>query len=231
MPTATPNLIVLGPPGAGKGTQAEQFAREHGVPRISTGDILREAVQSGSALGRAVRAVMDSGGLVSDDIMVELVRERLAREDAAGGFVLDGFPRTVPQAKALDQMMRGRGALVVLEIVVPEEELVRRLCARRICGRCGVVAGDGGSAATCALCGGPLVQRSDDEEDVIQERLRVYNRDTQPLVEFYRARETFRTISGDLPARQVAAEIRAQVATLPSADPSGSRQPVSEKRP
>src|SRR5688500_10997665 len=116
---------MLGPPGAGKGTQAERFAREYGIPRISTGDILRAAIQSGSDMGQAVKAVMDRGELVSDDLITGIVRERLARPDAAGGFVLDGFPRTVPQAKALDGLLAGRDTLIVIEMQVPDEELVR----------------------------------------------------------------------------------------------------------
>src|SRR5690606_4878113 len=124
---------MLGPPGAGKGTQAERFAREHGIPRISTGDILREAVQSGSELGQTVKAVMDRGDLVGDELITGIVRERLARPDAAPGFVLDGFPRTVPQARSLDTIVDGRAPLIVVEMQVPDEELVRRVRARRVC--------------------------------------------------------------------------------------------------
>ncbi len=131
------NLIMLGPPGAGKGTQAERFARSRGIPKISTGDILREAAQAGTELGLKARAVMDRGELVSDDIMIGIVRERLARQDAAGGFVLDGFPRTVTQAVALDEMLAGREPIIVIDIVVPETELVRRLAARLVCEDCG----------------------------------------------------------------------------------------------
>ena len=224
-----PNLIVLGAPGAGKGTQAEKFAREHNVPWISTGEMLREAVQSGSALGRAVKAVMETGRLVSDDIMLDLIRERLARPDASSGFVLDGYPRTVPQARALDEIMHDRGPLAVFDIVVPEEELVRRLRARRICGSCGVGASDS-PGDRCARCGGTFVQRSDDEEAVVRERLNVYSRDTKPLVDFYRGRQTFRTIQGDQPSHQVAAEIRVQAAGLLSAPSQAARAPAPQRR-
>src|SRR5262245_17250676 len=131
------NLIMLGPPGAGKGTQAERFARSRGVPKISTGDILREAVQAGTDLGRRAKAIMDRGELISDDVMIGIVRDRLDRDDARGGFVLDGFPRTVAQAEALDKIMNGRDPLIVLDIVVPLSELVRRLASRLICEDCG----------------------------------------------------------------------------------------------
>src|SRR2546423_3257279 len=127
------NLLMLGPPGAGKGTQAERFARSRGIPRISTGDILREAVHAGTEIGLQAKAIMDRGELVSDDVMIGIVRERLERDDAAGGFVLDGFPRTVAQAAALDDIMSGRDPLIVVDIVVPESELVRRLGLRAIC--------------------------------------------------------------------------------------------------
>ncbi len=203
-------LVVLGPPGAGKGTQAERFARDRGLPKISTGDILREAVQSGTELGRAARALMETGRLVGDDVMIEIVRERLERNDARRGFVLDGFPRTVAQAKALDKMLDDEAPLAVIDVEVPEDAIVRRLSARRICGSCGWTAVSGASA--CAKCGGALVQRRDDAEDVVRERLRVYQDDTQPLVDFYRDRSTFRSVDGDQSPDAVAADIAAAVA-------------------
>src|SRR5262245_38237327 len=124
------NLIMLGPPGAGKGTQADRFARTRGIPKISTGDMLREAVKAGTEIGQRAKAIMDRGELVSDDVMIGIVRERLDRADARVGFILDGFPRTVAQAKALDVLMGGRDPLIVVDITVPESELVRRLSAR-----------------------------------------------------------------------------------------------------
>src|SRR5439155_22032792 len=127
------NLLMLGPPGAGKGTQAERFARTGGIPKISTGDILRDAVTGGTEIGLKARAVMDRGELVGDDVMIGIVRERLERDDTGGGFVLDGFPRTVAQAAALDGIMSGRDPLIILDIVVPDAELVRRLSSRMIC--------------------------------------------------------------------------------------------------
>ena len=187
------NLVMLGPPGAGKGTQAERFALKHGVPKISTGDILREAVTSDTAFGRAAKAVMDAGRLVGDEIMIGIVQERLARGDAKAGFVLDGFPRTVPQAIALDDML-GTQPLVVVDIVVPEQTLVRRLASRRMCEKCGHSALP--AERECTKCGGELVVRIDDSAGIVLERLRIYVDQTSPIVEFYRARPNFRAIDG-----------------------------------
>ena len=234
------NLIMLGPPGAGKGTQAERFARTRGIPKISTGDILRDAVSAGTDIGRRAKAIIDRGELVSDDVMIGIVRERLEKPDALGGFVLDGFPRTVVQATALDTMMDGRGRLIVVDIVVPEAELLRRLGIRMICADCGANAGGfaeaaagaadkivvapGGAAAEaiaavraqtdplrCRRCGGPLVQRSDDNDAVVIERLKVYHRQSEPLVEYYRTRPTFRSINGAQPPDCVAADLAAAI--------------------
>ena len=197
------NLVMFGPPGAGKGTQARRLAGERSIPQISTGDVLREAVHAGTQLGVQAKAIMDAGELVSDDIVVGIARERLARDDAQRGFILDGFPRTVAQASALDAMLNGRDPLVILELSVPDERLVRRLSSRRVCSACGAVAGfprdgsGGGVPADCAACGGALMQRSDDREDVVRERLRVYREQTSALVEFYSGRPTFHRIDGD----------------------------------
>jgi adenylate kinase len=209
------NLVVLGPPGAGKGTQAKGFAAGRRIPHISTGDMLREAVAAGTGIGLRAKAVMEQGGLVSDEIILGVVRERLAKPDAQDGFLLDGFPRTVAQAEALDRMMAGRGPLVVVDIAVADEELVRRLTSRRVCSRCGAnawVPAEGAAApAGCATCGGALIQRPDDREEVIRERLRVYARDTRPLVEYYRGRPSFRTVNGAQAPEQVARDLAAAV--------------------
>jgi len=207
------NLIVLGPPGAGKGTQAERFARARGIPKISTGDILREAVQIGTPLGLKAKAIMDRGELVGDEVVIGIVRERLDRADAQSGFVLDGFPRTVAQAEALDTIMAGRDPLIVIDIVVDGGELVRRLGTRMICDACGSTAAAGSAAGLCcAKCGGRMVQRADDNAGVILERLKVYERQTKPLVEYYRARPTFRTINGVQSPDQVAADLASAIA-------------------
>jgi adenylate kinase len=207
------NVIMMGPPGAGKGTQAGRFARERQLLKISTGDILRDGIKA--QLPGAVRAKerMDRGELVDDETMVAIVRDRLLRPDAQRGFVLDGFPRTVAQAEALDQIVaeRNKGPLVVVDVRVPEHELVRRLAGRMICGNCGANAElptDGSAASTvCVKCGGELVQRSDDNEQVVRERLKVYERATKPLVEFYRERPTFRIVNGAQPPERVAHEL------------------------
>jgi adenylate kinase len=200
------NVVMLGPPGAGKGTQAERFAERHGLPKISTGDILREEVSADTPLGRIAKATMDAGNLVGDDVMIGIVDHRLRRDDARRGFVLDGFPRTVHQAAALDTIMDGRGGLVVIDIVVPEDVLVRRLAARRICQICGSNAPVEWTT-NCGKCGGGLVQRSDDSESVVRERLKVYHRQTKPLVDYYSARPTFRAIDGNQPPDVVTAAI------------------------
>jgi adenylate kinase len=206
------NVIMLGPPGAGKGTQAERVARTRGIPRISTGDILRDAVQHHTAVGESVRAIMDRGELVSDDVMIGIVTERLGREDVSPGFVLDGFPRTVAQAAALDRLMHGRDPLIVLDIVVPESELARRLGTRMICGACGTNAtGKEPLGGCCGKCGGRLIQRADDNDAVVLERFKIYQTATKPLVEFYRDRPTFRSIDGAQTADSVTAALAAAI--------------------
>ena len=192
------NVVMLGPPGAGKGTQSERFAKTYGLPKIATGDILREAVMAGTPMGLAAKATMDAGQLVGDEVMIGIVGDRLARPDTCAGFVLDGFPRTVTQATALDRIMDGRGPLVVIDIVVPEDVLLRRLAARRICGACGINAPVEWLSA-CGACGGPLVTRTDDSDGIVAGRLKVYHQQTLPIVEFYSGRPTFRQIDGNLP--------------------------------
>jgi adenylate kinase len=221
------NLIMLGPPGAGKGTQAERFAKTKGIPKISTGDILREAVHAGTELGRRAKAIMERGELVSDEIMIGIVRERLDRDDARAGFILDGFPRTVPQAKALDGIMASRDPLIVLNIDVAEDVLVRRLTTRLICQDCGTNAlvedAAAGAGLRCRKCSGAMVQRADDNAAVVLERLKTYQRNTKPLVEFYGARPTYRSVNGAQAPNTVTAELEAAVATLSDGTASGVR--------
>jgi adenylate kinase len=177
--------------------------------------MLREAVAAGSELGCQVREIMARGDLVGDALMIELVRDRLSRPDAQAGFVLDGFPRTLRQAETLDRLMNGRGPLLVIELVVPEAELVRRLSMRRICSACGVNAPPGPAEdALCPSCGGDLVQRTDDGADVVRERLRVYARDTAPLVAYYKSRPGYVRVDGARKPDEVAAALSAIAAEV-----------------
>jgi len=208
------HVIMMGPPGAGKGTQGARLARERGLAKISTGDILRDAIRGETKVGQTVKAIMARGELVDDETMIAIVRERLLREDAKAGFLLDGFPRTVPQAEALDRIMdeEAGAPLIVLDVRVPFHELVRRLGVRRICGACGSNADPFGPLASqCAKCGGVLVQRNDDNQDVVIERLRVYERQTFPLVEYYQGRPTFRVVNGAQAPERVAEELDAMI--------------------
>lgn len=183
-------IILLGPPGAGKGTQAQFICTSLGIPQISTGDMLRAAVSAGSDLGKRVKAVMDSGALVSDAIIIELVRDRIERADCANGFLFDGFPRTIPQAEALVEA--GVDIDRVVEIVVPDEEIVRRMSGRRVHAASGrvyhVTFNPPRVEGKDDVTGDPLMQRDDDREDTVRDRLAVYHRQTHPLVEFYEAR-------------------------------------------
>lgn len=193
MPT---NIILLGPPGAGKGTQAEFLVQALGIRHISTGDMLRAAVANQTALGLEAKAYMDAGKLVPDDLVVGIVRERITEADCADGFLLDGFPRTIAQAEALDTAVEELGlpAPLVVNMAVADEELIRRLSGRRMCDTCGAIfhvsreAVEVGAPCPRADCGGKVYQRSDDQPEAIRRRLEVYEAQTRPLIEHYRAR-------------------------------------------
>jgi adenylate kinase len=197
-------LILIGPPGAGKGTQAAMLSREMGIPHISTGDMLREAVASGSEVGRRAKRFMDSGGLVPDDVVVSIVSERLGRPDCARGWLLDGFPRNGPQAEALaaEISRAGRRVTAALYLRVPAEEVTQRLAGRRICRnpKCG--AGyhlenmPPAKPGVCDKCGGELYQREDDKPETIRKRLAVYERDTAGLIDLYRRQGVLREVDG-----------------------------------
>jgi adenylate kinase len=218
------NIIMLGAPGAGKGTQAARFTARRGVPKISTGDILREGIKNELPVALVAKAKMDRGELVDDATMVEIVRERLSRPDTVAGFILDGFPRTVSQARSLDAIMeeRGNGPLIIVDIAVPKETLVRRLAGRRICSRCGTNAEPSGSETSCQRCGGALEQRADDSDKVVLDRLKVYHSATEPLVDYYRGRPTFRTVNGAQPPDRVAEELEAAIDAAAAVRPSVS---------
>lgn len=196
-------IVMLGPPGSGKGTQCAMLSRRLGVPQISTGEMFRDAVSRGDELGRKAKAFMDAGELVPDEIVLDMVRERISRSDALDGFLFDGFPRTVGQAETLSEMLDKQGKQIdmVFWLSVPEEENVRRLSGRRVCSKCGAVyhliynpPPEGGGCEAGGEC--ELIQRGDDKEEVVIERLRVYKRQTSPLIEFYKHTGRLVTIDG-----------------------------------
>jgi adenylate kinase len=202
-------VIFLGPPGAGKGTQARRAAARWGLLQIATGDMLREAMAAGSELGRQAKRYYDAGELVPDDVIIGLVAETLGCPEAGKGFVLDGFPRTLPQAEALGRLLDERDLALdqVLLFRVGEDELLRRLTGRRVCRRCGhnyhVVFSPPARPGVCDVCGGEVVQRKDDEEATVRRRLQVYERDTRPLVEYYRSQGLVEEIPAEAPPDQV----------------------------
>jgi len=196
------NVILLGPPGAGKGTQAKMLVEEYQIPQISTGDILRAAVKEGSPLGKEAKACMDKGDLVPDSVVIGIVEERIQQPDCAKGYMLDGFPRTVPQAEALDGMLKNLSSQIdhVVSIEVANEELVGRLTGRRTCRDCGVgfhvMFDPPEQEGVCDKCGGELYQRDDDNVETVSSRLEVYESQTLPLIDYYAAQEKIRPIDG-----------------------------------
>ena len=209
------HLVLLGPPGAGKGTQAGRLSRRLSIPHISTGDILRDEVQRGSELGLKAKGLMDKGQLVPDDIMVGIVRDRIGSADCADGFILDGFPRSVPQASGLEQFDGNLTALLAVSLNVPLDEVVERLGQRRTCRKCKTMFHESLNppkvAGVCDDCGGELYQREDDQKDVIEARLEVYQRQTEPLLDFYRGRKALLEVNGRGSADEVFSRL---VATL-----------------
>ena len=195
-------IVLLGPPGSGKGTQAKVLTDKLGVPQISTGDMLRAAVAAGTPLGREAKAIMDRGALVPDSVIIGLVRERLAQADCRPGYILDGFPRTVAQAEALDGMLRELQTPLdcVLSLTVPAEDVVERIAGRRTCRGCGkmyhVRYSPTREPGRCDACGGETYQRDDDREDTVRNRLRVYTEQTAPLESFYERQGLLRLVPG-----------------------------------
>lgn len=204
----------MGPPGVGKGTQAILLRERLGVPHVSTGDILRASMQAGASLGKQVRGFVEGGQLVPDDLMGDLIAERLQRSDARGGFILDGFPRTVGQVRTLDEVLARAGMPLdhVLMLVAPEEEIIRRLSGRRTCPQCGAVyhleSRRPESAGICDACGVALAQRPDDAEEVIRKRLGIYRAQTMAAGQVYRERGVLREVDGVGDVQQVAARLR-----------------------
>ena len=193
-------IILLGPPGAGKGTQAKRLAEEFAIPQVSTGDMLRAAVKNGTELGLKAKSFMDAGGLVSDEVVIGIVKERLAEPDCSKGFILDGFPRTIPQAVALDRVAGelGKEIRFVLSLEVDPNELMERLCGRRTCTACGAMYHVKFSVpkaqGKCDKCGAALIQRDDDMEETIRRRLDNYNKSTAPLLDYYRDTGKIRSV-------------------------------------
>jgi adenylate kinase len=212
--TAPVNVVLIGPPGSGKGTQAVRLAERYGIPHISTGEILRSAVRAGSALGRQVADIMAAGSLVSDELMTDLVRARLQEPDVTRGFVLDGYPRTVNQAEALDSMM-GNARMIVLLIDVPDGEIVRRMGTRRVCDSCRLTQSVADAfhpdSEPCPYCGGTLVRRPDDEPETVRRRLATYAEYATPVIEHYRKRPTFGVVDGVQHADKVTAAMTAHI--------------------
>ena len=211
------NLALIGAPGSGKGTQGKRVARDTGVPFISMGDILRQKRNDSSALGKKLAEVMAGGGLVSDDIVISIIRERLQESDCGSGFVLDGFPRTVAQAEALDQLLDEihKPLSAVLYLDVPEDIIVERIVGRRVCSKCGheyhVKFAPPKNAGVCDACDGELVQRADDTEGTVRKRQAAFREMTVPVVEFYRRKKVLRSINGYGPMDDVYAAISAAV--------------------
>lgn len=217
------NIVLIGPPGSGKGTQAVRIAERYRIPHVSTGDILRAAVKAGTALGRQVASTLASGGLVSDDLMTDLVRGRLSQPDVAPGVLLDGFPRTAGQARALDDILAGAPLLAVL-IAAADAAIVQRLGTRRVCEACAITQSVSDVEATdeaCPYCGGRLVRRPDDDPEVVRRRLATYADYAGPLVEFYRQRPAFAEVDGlqapaDVTAALVAVIDRIRPPSIPA---------------
>ena len=202
------NVIFLGPPGAGKGTQAVRVCERLGIPQISTGDILRRAMKEGTPTGLAAKSYIDKGELVPDSVVIDIVRERLAQDDCKAGYVLDGFPRTVPQAQAL-----GEFATIdaVIDIEVSDEALTERLSGRRVCLACGGTyhVNQLNGSTTCAKCGAELVQRNDDKAETVLSRLKVYHAQTAPLIDYYQQKGLLRAVDGAAPMDECFAAIMA----------------------
>ena len=217
------NLILLGPPGAGKGTQAKRLEQAHGLVQLATGDMLRAAVASGSELGRQVKAIMEAGRLVPDDVIVRMIADRIAQPDCSRGFILDGFPRTVPQAEALDAMLseHGRGLDRVILMEVDEPALIERIAGRLTCRKCGASYHERFNPPAvdrvCDICGThDLVHRADDRAEAVKTRLDAYRNQTAPILPYYRARGILRTVDGLADIDEVTRQIEAVLRDVPA---------------
>jgi adenylate kinase len=218
-------IIFIGPPGSGKGTQAKRLASRFAIPHISTGDILREAVADGTELGRQAAPIMAAGGLVPDDLMVGIINDRLRKPDAEKGFILDGFPRTVVQAEKLEGIVgpalsetegNGKSDLRVLQLLVPDDALVRRIVLRRTCAQCGAIyhleTNPPATASVCDRCGAEVIARPDDNETAVRKRLEAFHRQTLPVATFYKSKSILREVDGVGPVDEVFERIEKSLA-------------------
>ncbi|HID49886.1 MAG TPA: adenylate kinase, partial [Chromatiales bacterium] len=227
-------IVLIGAPGGGKGTQAKLLVDKFRIPQISTGDLLREAVANGTPLGLRAKAAMDAGQLVSDDIVLGMIRDRLSRPDARKGFILDGFPRNIPQAEALDALLAemGKPLQVSLLIDVPFDILMQRLTGRRTCAACGAIFNVYTSPpridGICDNCGGNLVQRADDNEETVINRLRVYEAQTAPLIDYHRKQGILRTVQGTGEVEDIFNAILRVLNTLPGTEAATSPAPAKK---
>ena len=208
-------IVMLGAPGAGKGTQAKMISEKYGIPHISTGDIFRANIKEGTELGKKAKAYMDEGKLVPDELTCDLVVDRIAQDDAQKGYVLDGFPRTIPQAEALTNALNERGEKLdfAIDVEVPDENIVNRMGGRRACLKCGatyhVVFAAPKTEGICDVCGEKLVLRDDDKPETVQKRLNVYHEQTQPLIDYYTAQGVLKTVDGTKDLDEVFGQIKA----------------------
>ena len=218
-------IIFIGPPGSGKGTQAKRLAGRFGIPHISTGDMLREAVADGTELGLKAAPIMASGGLVPDDLMIGIINDRLAKPDAQAGFILDGFPRTIVQAEKLDGIVaadvesgqgNGHGGLRVLQLLVPDDAIVRRISARRTCVQCGAIYhlenNPPANDSVCDRCGAEVIARADDTEPAVRKRLEAFHRQTLPVATYYKAKQILREVDGVGPVDEIFERITTSLA-------------------
>ena len=218
-------IIFIGPPGSGKGTQAKRLAGRFGIPHISTGDMLREAVADGTELGLKAAPIMASGGLVSDDLMIGIINDRLAKPDAQAGFILDGFPRTIVQAEKLDSIVgsdvesgqgNGHGGLRVLQLLVPDDAIVRRITERRTCVQCGAIYhlenNPPANDSVCDRCGAEVIARADDTEPAVRKRLEAFHRQTLPVATYYKAKNILREVDGVGPVDEIFERITTSLA-------------------
>lgn len=210
-------LIFIGPPGSGKGTQAKRLAAKHGIPHISTGDMLREAIADGTELGKKAAPIMAAGGLVSDDLMVGIIQDRLKKGDAQKGFILDGFPRTVVQAEKLDRLVgNGKGNLRVLQLLVPDDVIVKRISLRRSCPSCGAIyhleSAPPATDSVCDRCGTEVIARPDDNETAVRKRLEAFHAQTLPVAKHYKAKNVLREVDGMGPVDEIFERIEKSLA-------------------